>query len=495
MSRIKLEEFTNNVELNRQLLIKHCNQNGVGADKDMSLSKIVELNNTIENEHSGKYYIMFLDVYGNQFAPTQYVDEHGKVDFTNITPPTHDEEYLEFLEYATDSYSFDDVVSNIVVAPRYRVKADAEGRRWTILKIFPNANVSYNIKYTKPSGSTLYVDWGDGTLETYNDSTTTATITHTYSETRAFAFRIWCDTEGYYFNEKSPTPFKDVCSAIYMGDNLSKAMYTHDNTSVQVLIFPTYSLTNYSIMHDMAGLFSVVFPENVALSIGQFGYSNTNLRYFILPKSSTLGTLDFTTSSGGGRRLIHLSTLENVSDSNYGTIGSNALKKVDLRSNRLTSLSIETARSLQELKYQTSVSTISGLKYAPIKTLVLPSHITSMGSAFLDYALTESLIIENVGINITLGILYYLTTLVIPKDFDGNIDIDDCPILSKETILNIARNIKDLNNATANTLKLHRNAKFMAMEIYVDSDGNEIEDKTLGTTLLAFMQNKNWTVS
>lgn len=218
MSTIKFLTYAQNVEQNRQALIQHCRDEGKTVSDDASLSSVVAINNTItgQGSSSGDTWVFKRRVFnydGTLLEETPV--EVGDAITPPSTTPTIDDPLLEFDSWVCDtdettvthSYSY-----GAFVRVKEQIDLDGELVRPTIIKMLLSSAIglSPSIKWRCTRGASanypVYIDWGDGTVDTVT-SATSGVATHTYSSEGEKIIKYYAKglTSSYYLGLASTT--------------------------------------------------------------------------------------------------------------------------------------------------------------------------------------------------------------------------------------------------------------------------------------------------
>ena len=494
MADIKILDFAKNVEQNRQSLIKHCKDNGKEADNSLSLSQIVNINNTINQEQQG-FEGRWIDIDGT-ILKTEYVQDGGS--FTPPPTPSFDSEYLEFVEWVSPR-NYTDVHSDIDMGANYRSKLDENGRRNTYLfcafDSISGLNPTLNLSQSS-SGSTTYVDWGDGTTNEYTGFTS-KTATHTYANEGQYVIKIWCNGQYWLRGGSShgilgSSTLNKALIRLYLGENYNKIEHSflYNGSNIQVLNIP----------NDVQ---STIFPQ-------LFAYDCYYINTIIIPNNFTRQELGSSGSQGiayGCYGLKYLILPNTITSINMGLCqGCGRIEKVVLPKSILDYRSASGFSSCYNLKkvvlpdYFQSVDSYMFYNCYKLSTVTLPNTITDINSSAFSFSGLNTIVIPNVNTSIkyTFGGCYNLSNIVLPVGYNSTAKLNMGNYqLSKDSLINIAKSIKD-NSETEkiNTISFSEIAKKMFTTTYLDEQGNEVAYATEGAiSLLQFITNKNWTVT
>lgn len=183
-----------------------------------------------------------------------------------------------------------------------------DGKTWVGLKITTVTTLDTTLYYNKSDGSTLSIDWGDGSAVETDTASGNRNKSHTYSTAGSYIVKMWISVGSgtYTFgNGSSSTSFvggsaqtdRDALQWVHIGDSVTNignyAFYgCYSLTSITipngVTYFGTqpfqncYSLTNITIPSGVAAIFSNAFN------------SCHSLKTYILERTAGVTTLSNT---------------------------------------------------------------------------------------------------------------------------------------------------------------------------------------------------------
>jgi hypothetical protein len=503
MFDFRLIKYVKEVEKFRSSLIRHCNNNGYDIKDNASLSQVTSVVTNINNtKEEGVHTIHFIDTDGNEFLPCKKVNTHDSFDLNSLTPFNIDPEYLEFYEWAHDAEDLSDITEDVLIMPRYRVKADDQGRRWTIVQLLliNNSYLSGTYTGTKTTTGQVFVDWGDGSpIEISSDASTSFSFTHNYPSTGFYVSRIY-STEDFSLKDAAQGMNTALgCYAnIYMGDNLTKAWYCHSGPYINRYLFPPDRTIKLNTLHGTGTIpmRTLIIPENTKdISIGQIGYHNTGLRYFLCPKSSSFKSWD---GNGlGGLEYIKLNfTGTGVTISNsYSSI---PLKYIKITGNSITSIRI--GHPINKFPDWLSQNLTSlAIAINTDKDITIPYNITSF--TFMGVSSLRGLYILNPATKISANSECSINCsyLSLPANYSHSFSSYTKNIfkgLSITNLIDIANNLADLNSLASNTLVIPPDTALKLHTTYVTQEGTQSDkNNSDAITLLQYITNKNWTIS
>lgn len=231
--------------------------------------------------------VNFYDYNGHRIA--SYTIAEAKALTSLPTPPSH-----EGLTFQGWNWSLADIQSYnrqyIDVGANY-VTSDGKTR----IYLHAEDNEEYSIKVTI-SGSTLYVDWGDGNNET---ATGAVTLSHIYSNKGYYTVTLYSNlSEGRTYNFNELPVAKQAC--IHMVDEIRLGKDIHIGTSYALRYYTCkISISTTSLNSISAGVFTsaimpmVVVPRTCTSLVSSIGFA-THCGRISLPKSmETLGATSY----------------------------------------------------------------------------------------------------------------------------------------------------------------------------------------------------------
>lgn len=488
MSKIKLEDFVNNVEFNRKELVKHCLANGESVSESDSLDYIVLKNSQIGNEPTNKFKVEFKDLDGNYFAPTQYVNAGESATIPNGYPEL-DPDLLEFDYWAVSGGDdLSNVQRDILCLPQYKTKYREDlGQRPTYLVCYFEESALSPTFYDSSSYAkvNMFIDWGDGTEP---QNITSSTITHTYPKEGLYIITVYGDDYGFggsssggIFNNATYSP---ALIKAYLGENFSfpstgsSPQMFRTNRSLIYAVIPKLPNGISAMFMECRSLRSFVVSEGVETSMAVFDgcYS---LKSVVLPK-----TLEYI--SGLCNYCENLVNIILPSSATFkGTSMFSRCKKLE---------------KIELPKGVTKVTQSCFQDCTSLESIIIPDGVIELVDACFSGAYRLSKInipstIKNIS-STAFTQCTGLNEIVLYDDFDISLNIMYSTI-SEECLLDIAKKLKNNVGLTTKTLSLSgRKCKQPMRIIMVNEFGDRVPNGTEGaTTLLEFVQNKNWTVT
>ena len=462
MAKISAVDFANNVERNRRSLRQHCLANGKDVLESETLDNVVAINNGISaSTPDGKFKVEFKDLDGNYFAPTQYVNAGGSV-VLPIGHPELDSEFLEFVEW-TASGDLTNVQDNLVCLPVYQTKVNAvANQRPTILKCYFDENT---LSPTLQIGSThtnTYVNWGDGSEA---QQVTSSTISHTYASAGLYSITIYGDNYNVGGNSSAGvftnSSYQYALLKAYLGEKVTSIggnAFRYCSSLTSITIPSSVTSISSSAFYNCYSLTSITIPSSVTRIGSQAFYSCYSLTPITIPSSVT---------SIGDYAFQYCSSLTSITiPSSVTSIGGYAFQY---------------CYSLQSVTIPSSVTSIGDYAFqycSSLTSITIPSSVTSIGNYAFDNCSS-------------------ITDFVLYEDFNiSGISLYSCA-LSDESLIDIANKLKDNTGTTAKTISFSPGKHRTRMNtIYLDANGARVPYGTAGAvSILAFIQNKNWTVS
>ena len=253
-----------------------------------------------EDIGTGDYLVRYID-YDGTILKEKRVDSGGSV--TPPTAPNHTDIGLTFDEWTATSTN---VTSNLDIRAVYYT---TDGKTHFGLRSTVVTGKDVVLYLNKSDGSTLTVDWGDGSANsTFTNTGNFNTGTHTYASYGDYQVKIWISSGSgtYGFGNSS-----DVTTVVGGNTQTQKDMllYTYIGESVTSIgayaFYRCYSLTSIVIPNSVtiigAGAFqychsltSIVIPNSVT-GIGASAFYNCySLTSIVIPNSiSSIGVNAF----------------------------------------------------------------------------------------------------------------------------------------------------------------------------------------------------------
>ena len=293
-------------------------------------------------EETGEFSGKFIDYDGTLLRDSK-VDSGGSV--TPLTAPTH--AGLTFQEW---THATSNVTSNMNVGATY---ITTDGKTHFGLRVTVATSLNVVLYLNKSDGSTLTVDWGDGSANsTFTDIENFNTGTHTYTNYGDYEVKMWIsDGIGTYGFGNGTT------ATIVVGGD------TQTQRDMLLYAFVGESVTSIgdNAFSSCSSLRSITIPNSVT-SIGDNAFHNcTSLTNIIIPNSVT---------SIGDNAFYRCYSLTSITIPNSVTsIGTAAF--FDCRS--LTNITI--------LNSVTSIATYAFSNCRSLTNITIPSSVTSIGEA------------------------------------------------------------------------------------------------------------------
>jgi hypothetical protein len=504
--------FAKNVELNRRSLIQNIRGKKGLVDDDASLDKVVEINNSIpltaELDTYGKHEVRFFDCDGSQIGESIWVENGGSV--TPPPNPNYDPERLEFVRWASAiGNTFDNIVSDIDYMAYYHIIDD---KAHLFCQFDENTGLNPTIKVVStPSDSVIKIDWGDGTTDEISTGYT-KTFSHTYQESGNYEIVIsQIKTKATDYFTITTTSSSPMFGSVTLAKALLKtyipryAEYNFAETvNNQFTVYNSANSISYSngtfyMGHIILGLegvykFGISFKKPTRC-IFDIGYSSNGVYHTnILEKAIIPKTAKITSISGDSQgsyscdKLILLGKF-------YIEDMSGTPKRIGLSSR----MSFKVFEPLVELPW-VECQDVSGYGCA--------KHIdvdTSQVKKLWDYCITanwETLILKNELQEVQSNAFFFarnLKTLTLPNNFAVNLDLRKCWKLSKDSILNMTFNAKDLSSSSTKTITLPRSFEYMLNNTFVVYRNGLYDETTKdendAKSLMQLLVEKNWTIA
>lgn len=493
MADIELLKYASNVELNRQSLIKHCEDNNIVINKNASLTEVVSANNSINlSADQTKHKVEWVDIDG-KVLKTIYVD-HGS-DITNEPAPQVEylNEYLDFVEWRTDA-DLDNIICDSYLVAFYKVKDDSEGRNCTIIRCYIDDDSGYDFKisyYWSNNGQTLYVDWGDGNTDTTVASGSSISITHTFAVKGFYDIKVYGGSTitQQYFNTNSGSPIGGSLNAnraiyaIYFGNKIYKINdYTLFRApQLNVLVFNEGITSIGGNAFSGMGNLAVACFSNSITTFGSYIFTDPyKLKYLVTSKNSA--AYPGTTKCSIETLLIpnHITTLNSRCIMN-----DDDLKQVVFKPTRTNACSINNqyvfygCGNLKELtvpegttSFSSTESNASGIG---VKKLTLPSTIISTKMDLTAMKDLEEIIINKPQLDF--GFKLYTKSITL------------------ENWLYLAQKLQDRSSMNPLNLDLSGSYHILFETIKVTEYGLPTEDENAMTLYKYITQVKNWTIT
>ena len=196
---------------------------------------------------TGDYKVTFIDPFG--VITEQWVND-GE-DAIVPTPKVYDN--LTFTEWNQPTTN---ITSDKVIGATY---STTDGKSYAKIRLTTVSGLSPTLYLNKSDGSTLTVDWGDGTQNNYTNSGNFNTGAHTYSVAGDYVIKMWISSgsgnyrfgNGSTFVGGSFQNYRNTLLYLYIGSSV---------TSIRDYAFYyCYSLTNITIPNSVTSIGSGAF--------------------------------------------------------------------------------------------------------------------------------------------------------------------------------------------------------------------------------------------
>lgn len=497
MAKIKVLDFAKNVEYNRKRLVSFLNNNGEGISENVSLSKVVDTaisSNITESANKQAHRVRWFQPDG-EIVKEEWVKTGSSA--TIPESPIFDDTYLEFVEWVHPA-SIENITRNVDCGAVYRVRADEQGRRWTHLFMDLNSDtlfLQFKIIISSDTvAGTLWVDWGDGATEEFNNQTTTSiSVEHTYSEEGQYLIKMYCNYNMWSIVPQSygllqSSAHSTRIKKLYWGDNIKVTSFSSSyggGSPLQVLIFPSTEndLPSRGLYQFIGN--TLIIPKNIHLTNNVL-YANGSLRTVILPNDAP---------QPSGELFNNASKNSVVQDCVIPD--SWTIIRASFMSGQMALSSIEIPKNIKTVKS-------NAFKDCPALTKIifeeksdgvtLEAQINGSGDSTraLEYVKLPDYIVEMKPNSISgLGIKEF----VLPSNFNHSITISS-PNLTKSCIYDIVMRLKDNTGEDPKTLFVAYTVYQYMRNTFVNLFGEIVSKGEDGVeSLLDILINKNWTVS
>lgn len=516
-------DFAKDVEYGRKRLVDNAKKFGLAAGDNTSLQNAISMNLSLMSDS---------DAFGAEYRVRWFgPDGEYRIDYLKEgdsipeapTNTNYDPEYLEFVRWAKTS---DDTVihKDIDCGAIYRVKPDADGKRWThlFINLFDENYLTPSLKlYKGTTTSTMLIDWGDGSeLESPTDINTT--VTHTYNTTGKYIIKIWCDYNG-WSNFKPKTQG----SPILYGSNYNKCLYKFyagDNFTLWCHCFESqYALETFIFSESVTGISSCCFSNcmrlnyiiipNTVQTNNQYSSGiyifrcNYSMSHFMVEKDAGIfksswspahftdnefyGATEFIIPDGATRiphmdgMLITKIRIPNTVVQTYFAIQSckNLTEIIFEENTQLNTLeyALNSCISLQRINLL-NLSNLQNMTHClqnctALQEVYVPSTVTTFLSPF-----TGCTNLKYIG-------LY--------SNFDFNLDLTKDYALTVKCLYNMYVNLKDLTGFATKTIKFATQLKTALLLNGINVLGELVSSDSADfkQSLLDCFASKNWTVT
>ena len=225
-----------------------------------TINPIVVKKGTTPTPTTGDYLVKFID-YDGTVLKEEWVDSGNNA--TAPTSPTHTG--LTFVEW---NNTFTNVTRDLIIGATYET---TDGKTHAFVTLTTVTGLDLTLYMNKSDGSTMTVDWGDSTTDTFTDTGNFNTGAHTYASAGDYEITIWISTGAgtYGFGN-------DVANTVFVGGNTA----AQRNMLTDLWIGDSVTTIHISAFHQCFSLTNVTIPSGV-ISIGDSSfrmcYSLTNV--------------------------------------------------------------------------------------------------------------------------------------------------------------------------------------------------------------------------
>lgn len=252
---------------------------------------------------SGDYKVRFIDFDGTVLKE-EWVDSGNAA----TAPDTPDHDYLTFDEW---NRSFSSVTQDMDVGAIYET---TDGKTYVFIEVNSLTGLEVVVYIESFSGTTITIDWGDGTPNTTNSYSWDDTDAHTYASAGQYIIKISAtggnyglgngDDRGIFYNTRSDV---DCLTKLYVGNNVTEINCREAVNLEYVSISNSVTTLMERCFNNCDSLRSLNIPSSVTdfeiyatyyvLSIEKFVLSDTeptmdygnsnfyNVSYFTLPEA------------------------------------------------------------------------------------------------------------------------------------------------------------------------------------------------------------------
>lgn len=529
MGKIESLDFANYVRVQKEKLVRHCNNNGKLVTNAASLSDIVDLNNTInldeESPNRPKRRIYNYD--GTLIREESIV--LGDPVTVPEEAPSIDDPLIEFDRWTKNEVSetiVDDYDVGALVRVKEQINVDGTLVRPTILKICISSasGLSPSLRWKKKTtAQVLYIDWGDGATPDIINSGTSGITSHTYNADGNYNIKIY-STDMYGFTAGGSSfllgsaVYNKVLQRVYSGDNftLEGSQYAfYKCSNLRVFTFSTNMYYNYVqssqssayLFANCINLQSIIIPDNFVGKI-----PNNFLTYDIALKciifSPRITVLD--SSSIYGAAIEHIKLPTSAVLTNNPIFNCVNLKKLVIPDMPAGATGVTRAfgpciqNNMEYLRLPTNVTDANlDMGYSSkLEDIIVPANFINV--TLKGYVLKTATILNPTAVvgGTNSGGAYSsvpnLEIIYFPNGCNTNLSLSglNLPSLTDEGLVHLASALFDLTDTSAKTLSMDTLYKVRVDNIYVDDVCEVVSPDTTGAmTLTEFITNKNWTIS
>ena len=519
MSNIRLENFTNGVELERRRLKNILKNKNLNISNNSSLTQLINHVQDITSDLpslNNKHEVRFFDADGTQIGESIWVEDGG-----SVTPPSNpdiDPERLTFDRWASAiGNTFDNIKHDVDYGALYKMKNQSS---YLLCEFDADTTINLKIHIGSTDKFNVNIDWGDNTNTVASAS---GTFTHTYTESGKFWIVL--------------TPDKEITNSVNYNYYIepSTAAYVFSST-LDLKILKAYLLMWYGTSTNG----SFTYTSNCPYIIYEKSYWSYSVMYYahndkkdmliihnLSDSGSSTGNMDV--CCGRCKRLIIDNTNSkycgysigrNNSYLNFDKIifppmtntsktcdifsgtGSNGGSNVHIDKvigyNRLSA----TSGSVDTIEYIYSDGITISAVCKGVENLILPNNVNlNLPANFIGYSgIKNFTVTENLNCDVNAFQNSNLHNLYLYQNYAKSINLFGCVNLTRETYIDILNKIID--NAENLNLTITFDSLFLTQIknfIYVKLNNGIYEycnssDEGAMLMIQAFV-NKNWTVS
>ena len=247
---------------------------------------------------TGDYKVTFID-YDATILKEQWVDSGNSA--TAPTIPTHTG--LTFIKWSND---FSNITEDMTVGSVYET---TDGKTHAFVTFTAVTSLVITLYLNKSDTSTLTVDWGDGSSNTFTNSGNFNTGAHAYASAGDYEITLWMSSgSGTYSlgNATSTTTFvggnvvvqMNTLTKVWIGENvINIGNYAFSNSgSLKAITIPdNFTTINTYAFRSCFGLKAVIIPNSVK-TFGNYVFTSCqSLSYITIPDNLTsIGNSCFT---------------------------------------------------------------------------------------------------------------------------------------------------------------------------------------------------------